>query len=137
ELAGSADTRARTWNLTATGSASLSILTLMRDFQTLTASGAAKLEASLTGSFDRPDFTGSADISDGRLRPFDSPHSIEDINGRILFKSDSISLSNFKGRIGNGGDVDFGGSIALDGYKLTDVNLTAEGRSMRLRYPEG
>jgi hypothetical protein len=32
ELAGGADTQARTWNLTATGSASLSMLTLMRDF---------------------------------------------------------------------------------------------------------
>ena len=113
------------------------MLTLLRDFQTLTASGAADLKAAVTGSFDRPDFTGSAAITDGRLRPFDSPHGIEDVNGSIVFKSDSISLSNFKGRIGNGGDVDFGGSIALDGYKLSTVNLTAQGRSMRLRYPAG
>ena len=137
ELAGGADTRARTWNLTATGSASLSMLTLMRDFQTTTASGAANLKAAVTGSFDRPDFSGSAAITDGRLRPFDSPHGIEGLNGSILFKSDSISLSNFKGRIGNGGDVDFGGSIALDGYKFSTVSLTAQGRSLRLRYPEG
>ena len=138
ELTGSADTNARTLDLQASGSASLSILTLLRDFQTVATSGAAKLTASLSGSFDRPDLSGSAVITDGRLRPFDSPHGIEAINGDIVFRSDAISLSNFTGRIGNGGDVEFGGSVTLvDGYKLSAVNLTATGRSMRLRYPEG
>src|SRR5690606_9287541 len=73
---------------------------------------------------------------DGRLRPLESPHSLEALNGRITFGANAVNLERMTGRIGSG-DVTFGGSIALDGYAVSEFNLTARGRSMRLRYPEG
>jgi hypothetical protein len=133
-LSGGADTRARTFDLTAAGDASLSILQLF--FKGVTTSGAATLNAALGGSFDAPRLSGDAVITNGRLRPLGSPHSLESINGRITFASNAINLDEMTGRIGNG-DVTFGGNIALDGYRLAEYNLTAQGRSMRLRYPEG
>jgi translocation and assembly module TamB len=94
------------------------------------------VNAAVTGSFDAPRLTGSATITDGRLRPFDSPHGLEAINGRIEVASNTIRPIDLHGRIGSG-DVVFGGTIALDGYLPSQFNLTANGRSMRLRYPEG
>jgi translocation and assembly module TamB len=134
ELTGSLDARARTLNLSAAGDASLSILQLF--FEGITSAGAARLNASLEGAFDAPRLTGDASISEGRFRPFGSPHSLEAINGRIRFASTAINLEDVTARIGSG-DVVFGGTIALDGYQLSDYNLTATGRSMRLRYPAG
>jgi hypothetical protein len=139
-VTGRVDTQARTFDVSASGDASLSILQFK--LKTLLASGAATLDASLTGSFDAPKLTGRATIADGRLRPFDSPHSVEALNGRITFGTNpttlenAITLDDVTGRIGNG-DVRFGGTIALDGYRVVEYNLTAQGRSMRLRYPDG
>jgi hypothetical protein len=139
-VTGRIDTQARTFDVSASGAASLSILQFK--LKSLLASGAATLDASLTGSFDAPTLTGHATITDGRLRPFDSPHSVEALNGRITFGTNpttlenAITLDDMTGRVGNG-DVRFGGSIALDGYRVVEYNLTAQGRSMRLRYPDG
>lgn len=133
-VSGGADVTARTWDLAATGDASLSILQLF--FRDLTASGGASLNAALTGPFDDPQLTGSATVSDGRLRPFDSPHSLEALNGAITLGSDGIRLRNVRGRVG-AGDVTFDGNIAMDGYRVSELNLTASGRSMTLRYPDG
>jgi TamB, inner membrane protein subunit of TAM complex len=132
-LSGHIDSRARTIDLSADGSASLSILQALPSFKALTASGATTLTASMTGSLDAPRLAGEATIADGRLRPFGSPHSLEAINGRITMASNAINLDGVTGRIGSG-DVAFGGSVLLDG---SEVSLTAQGRSMRLRYPEG
>lgn len=139
-VTGRIDTQARTFDVSASGDASLSILQFK--LKTLLASGAATLDASLTGSFDAPKLTGRATIADGRLRPFDSPHSVEALNGRITFGTNpttlenAITLDDITGRVGNG-DVRFGGTIALDGYRVVEYDLTAQGRSMRLRYPDG
>jgi hypothetical protein len=130
-LTGGANTRTRTVDMTATGDASLAILQLF--FEGVTASGAAILNANLTGSLDDPQLTGQAVIADGRLRPLASPHSLEAINGTISFGADGARLEALRGRIASG-DVSLGGTMAFDGSEL---NLTATGRSMRLRYPAG
>jgi hypothetical protein len=134
QLSGSADAATRTWHLSAGGDASLAILQLF--FPGITSSGAATLNAQLGGSFDAPRLSGEATVMNGRLRPIASPHSLEAINGRIRFGDRGINLDGLRGRIGSG-DVDFGGTIALEGYLLSQYNVTARGRSMRLRYPEG
>jgi len=136
-LTGSADARARQWHLATDGAASLSILQAF--FPNLTSSGAATLNASLSGTFDHPELTGDATITNGRLRPLTSIHSLEAINGKIRFDSTGVNVDSDRpltGTIGNG-VVTFGGNIAVDGYKLSQYNLTARGQSMGLRYPAG
>ena len=88
--------------------------------------GGATLNASLQGSFDAPRLTGRAVVSNGRLRPLASIHSLEGINGPIVFDEAGVNLDGLRGRIG-GGEVTFGGSIASEGYRLTEYNLTAVG----------
>jgi translocation and assembly module TamB len=134
ELSGGADAGRRMWNLSAKGGASLSILKLA--FPTITTSGSATLNASLVGSFDAPSLTGEAVVTDGRLRPPASVHGLEAVNGRFVFEEAGVNLSGVTGRVA-GGDVVFGGAILREGYRLTEYNLTAIGRSLRLRYPSG
>ena len=61
QLTGAADGRARVWDLSAAGNASLSILQLF--FRGITSSGASTLNASLQGSFDEPRLTGEPRIA--------------------------------------------------------------------------
>ena len=136
-LSGTADARGRLWHLSTEGAASLSILQAF--FPGITSSGAATLKASLSGTFDAPALTGDATIANGRLRPLASIHSLEAINGKIRFDDTGVSVDpvdGLTGTIGNG-LVTFGGNISVDGYRLSQFNLTARGNSMRLRYPVG
>ena len=134
DLSGGADVGRRVWKLMAKGGASLSILKFA--FPTVTTSGSATLNASLVGSFDAPILTGEAVVTDGRLRPPASVHGLESVNGRFLFEESGVNLAGVTGRVA-GGDVTFSGSIVREGYRLTEYNLTAVGRTLRLRYPSG
>jgi hypothetical protein len=134
DLRGGADLVERQFDLSTEGEANLAILQLF--FRDITASGAAALNANLTGSFDDPRLTGAAELADARLRPLASPHSLEALNGRLRFDGRGINFEDLSGRIGNG-EVDFGGLILLDGYRLSEYDVTATGRSMVLRFPEG
>jgi translocation and assembly module TamB len=58
------------------------------------------------------------------------------VNGTILFDSRNIRLDGLTARVADG-QVDFDGRIGLEGYAPADLSLTATGRNMRLRYPEG
>ena len=55
----------------------------------------------------------------------------------LFFASNSAKLlDGVRGKLG-GGDVQLGGTIGLKGYRPDELNLTAMGRAMTLRYPEG
>ena len=94
------------------------------------------MNANLVGSFDSPSLTGEAVVTEGRLRPPASAHGLEAVNGRIVFEETGVNLNGVTGRVA-GGDVTFGGSIVREGYRLTEYNISAVGRSLRLRYPSG
>jgi hypothetical protein len=134
ELFGEVGIKSERLRIRATGDANLSILQgFLRDIRS---SGAAKLQAELTGPFKAPTLIGSATLSDGRLRYFGLPHSIESVNGKVEFDAGGVRLDGLTGKMG-GGDVRFGGRIALKGATLDSYAITAVGRDMRLRYPEG
>ena len=81
-------------------------------------------------------FSGSATITDGRIRVLSVRNSIEAINGRLSFDAGGVRLDDVSARLGEG-DVRFGGRIGITGFTLGDLNLTATGERMRIRYPEG
>lgn len=121
-------------NIKAVGSANLAILQAF--FPDLRSSGAAALTATISGDMREPQFSGSATLSGGRLRHSALPHSVDELRGRVLFDADGIRLDEVRGTLG-GGDVQLGGTIGLKGYLPDELNLTATGRNMTLRYPEG
>ena len=121
-------------NLHANGDANLGIMQgFMRDIRS---AGQAGLSAEITGSLDKPVFSGEANIAGGRIRHFSLPHALEAINGRVGFDATGIRLDGLTARLG-GGLVRFGGRISMNGYTPGEFNLTATGEGMRLRYPEG
>ena len=119
----------------ASGDANLAILQAFFG-ENLRASGRAELAAAIDGPLYQPVFSGSATISDGRVRHFALPNSLDDINGVIRFDSRGVGLDELTGTLG-GGRVQFGGRIAFEGYLPGELNASVRGEGLQLRYPEG
>ena len=134
DVSGTMDLNARRVAGIARGAANLGIL--QGFYRNIRSSGNAQLTAQVSGSLDAPIILGRATIDNGRLRYFSLPHSLEAVNGTILFDSRNIRLDGLTARVADG-QVNFDGRIGLEGYAPADLALTATGRNMRLRYPEG
>lgn len=133
-LSGSIDLHNDRLALEARGDADLGFLQVF--FRDLRASGAAELVAEVRGSLAAPVVSGFMAIAGGRLRHFALPHSLDGINGRVEFDAGGLRLDQVSAVVG-GGQVQFGGRIGLRGYRLGELDVTAVGRGMHLRYPEG
>lgn len=120
--------------VSASGDANLGIL--QGFYRDIRSSGAASLRAKVDGPLARPVFSGSAAITNGRVRQLSLPHSLEAINGQISFDAGGVRVDNVRGTLASG-DVTFGGRVALNGFTPGELNLTAVGQQMRIRYPEG
>jgi hypothetical protein len=99
-------------------------------------SGRAELMAAVNGPLAEPEFSGTATITNGRIRHFSMPNSLDAINGVVRFDSRGIGLDDVTATMG-GGRIQFGGRIGLDGYLPGELNVTARGESLQLRVPEG
>ena len=133
-LGGNIDLHNSTISVSASGDANLGIL--QGFYRDLRSSGAATLRAKVDGPLAKPIFSGSASITDGRVRQLSLPHSLEAINGQISFDAGGVRIDNVRARLASG-DVTFGGRVALVGFAPGELNLTAVGQQMRIRYPEG
>jgi hypothetical protein len=118
----------------ATGEANLGIL--QGFFRDVRSRGTAALLAQVRGPLARPQFSGSASLTDGRIRHLALPHGFEAINGMLSFATDGIRIEGVTARVANG-EVTFAGRVAMDGLVPGEINLTAVGEQMRVRYPEG
>ena len=134
ELSGRVDLGTEQVAVRATGDANLGIL--QGFFRDLRSSGGAKLVAEVHGPIQEPVFSGSATITDGRIRHFALPHGLSNINGSITFDAGGIRVDDVTATLG-GGAVRFGGRIGLKGYRPGALALTATGQRMELRFPEG
>jgi len=94
------------------------------------------VQADIRGPLSQPVVLGSATFVDGRIRHFALPHAIEALNGRVEFDAGGVRLDDVRGRLG-GGDVTFGGRVRFTGFTPDSFAVTATGRNMRIRYPEG
>jgi hypothetical protein len=134
ELSGNVDLHDSRIALDASGDANLAILQAF--YRTVRSSGSASLHAQMRGAIDDPVFSGDAAITNGRIRYVALPHSLQDVNGRFLFDAQGLRIVDAVAQLG-GGPVKFGGRIGLSGYGIGEVDLTANGEQMHLRYPEG
>lgn len=118
----------------AAGDANLGIL--QGFFRNVRGSGRAELMAAVDGPLYEPEFSGSATITGGRIRHFSLPNALDAINGVVQFDSRGVRLDDVTATLG-GGRVQFGGRIGFDGYLPGELNVTARGENIQLRYPEG
>jgi hypothetical protein len=133
-FSGDIDLKAETIDLHANGAANLGILQAFSS--DLRGDGRADIVADVTGTLDRPQISGSARLTNSRLRHMWMPHAIENINGRITFAGNSIRLDDVTATMARG-KVAFGGRVALQGLWPSQFDVTAGGEAMELRYPEG
>jgi hypothetical protein len=105
-------------------------------FRDVRGSGRAELIAAIDGPLREPVLSGRATISGGRIRHFSLPNSLDAINGVIQFDRNGIRLDELTATLG-GGQVQFGGRIGLSGYEPTEINVTASGSNVQLRWPTG
>jgi hypothetical protein len=120
--------------LRAEGDANLGIL--QGFFREVRGSGRAELAAEINGPLREPLFSGSATLTGGRIRHFSLPNALDAINGTLYFDARGIRLDDVSATMG-GGQVRFGGRIGFDGYLPGELDVTARGEDMHLRYPEG
>lgn len=134
QLTGAADIANDRMDVDVKGDANLGILQAF--FRDIRSSGRATLAASIRGPVAKPEMSGSATITGGRIRSAAFPHSIRDINGTVTFGANAIRMQDITAQIGNG-QVNFGGRIEMNGYVPNQLALTATGERMEFRYPEG
>ncbi len=116
------------------GDGNLGILPVF--FKDVRSSGRTVLRAEINGPLSKPEFSGAAEITDGRLRLMSLPQSLQAVNGRVAFGEDGIRLEDMTAQIA-GGKVRFGGRVGLNGFSIGQLGLTATGENMEFRYPEG
>ena len=134
ELAGEVTLADERLALRAAGNASLGILEgLVSDVRSR---GSMRLAADIGGSLDAPIVTGEARVANGRVRHLSLPHALDALNGRVVLEPGGIRFDELTAALG-GGPVSFGGRIGLQGYRIGDLGVTAAGRDITLRYPEG
>ena len=81
-----------------------------------------------------PAIQGQLQLQNLALTTVDAPVGVEKLNGTLDIGNDHVQVPNVTAQLG-GGQVSLGGSIA---YKPSvQFNLALQGKSMRLRYPEG
>lgn len=139
-LGGRINRASRTMDVSVNGTASLAVLQGV--VQDVRSSGDAKIAARVTGTFDAPVYAGSGTIADGRLRHFSFPHSLDNIHGSVQFDASGIRLDGLRARMGTGartggGEIVFAGSIGLEAFMPSTLNVTARGDGLDLRFPEG
>lgn len=124
------------WTLGVTASGDTNLGVLQGLFRDIRSSGNATLAARVEGTLESPAIEGRAEIRNGRIRHFSLPHSLEAINGTALFDRTGLRIDGISARLAEG-DVVFGGRIGLDGFAPGDIDVSAIGQGIRLRYPEG
>jgi hypothetical protein len=123
--------------VTATGDANLAVL--QGFIPDIHSSGRAILKAGVNGPMRDPTVDGTFTVDNGRIRHFALPHALENIRGPLRFDSRGVTLDGVTARFGvpPGGDVTFGGRIDKDGYLPGRIDVTMNGRNMRLRLGDG
>jgi translocation and assembly module TamB len=120
--------------LRATGEANLAVLQGV--MPSVRGSGRAEIAAQIGGTTSTPTVSGTALVTDGRVRSFAFPHALDAINGIVTFDATSVRLDGLRARLADG-TVQFGGRIGLRGLWPVDYDVTVTGHDLRLRYPEG
>jgi translocation and assembly module TamB len=130
---GSVDFKAlRQLDLTASGSINLKLVeTLDPD---LTASGITTFQVQAHGTLQNPGLTGRVDFQDASLALEDLPNSLSQLRGTLVFNQNRLEVRSLTAMTG-------GGQLSVSGYLAYQhgifADLSATGKGIRIRYPQG
>jgi len=125
--------RKRPWNLRITGQVDLEALQAWRP--DLMAKGDSRLDVAIRGPLMSPEITGRLEFAGASVYLRDLPTGLTDIRGTVLFDRDRAQLEQFTCRVG-GGTIQLSGFVGF-GTPQWVYRLHAEGKGIRVRYPEG
>jgi translocation and assembly module TamB len=100
----------------------------------LTASGVSTFSVEAHGPLENPDLRGRIDFQNGALALEDLPNGLSQINGTLEFNQNRLEVKSLTALTG-GGLLSLGGFISYQ--KGLFANLTATGKGVRIRYPQG
>jgi translocation and assembly module TamB len=121
-------------NLRADGSVNLKLLETADP--NLMAGGIANLNLQVNGTLTRPLLRGRLNVQNAAIAYIDFPNGLSDITGTLVFNEDRLQVQELTARTG-GGLLHCGGFITFSPSQGLGFNLSASGRDIRLRYPEG
>ncbi len=123
----------RELNLRAEGNVDLRLLQAYEP--KLNSAGRVEFAFAASGTLRRPVLRGQARIGNGAIALIDLPNGLSDINGTLIFNQEGMQIQSLTARTG-GGNVSFGG-FATYADNLLRFNVTALGKEIRVRYPQG
>jgi translocation and assembly module TamB len=101
----------------------------------ITASGETTANATVRGSFNKPQMGGRMEVKGAAVSLADFPNGLSNASGVILFNGDRATIQNFSGESG-GGKIELSGSVSFGGADAV-LQLRLAAREVRVRYPEG
>ena len=118
-------------NISTTGTIDLKLLTILgSDTQS---AGTVKIDMSARGALKQPQIGGTIALAGVSFTNDAYPLGLENVNAQIAVANNRLTIQNFAGRMG-------GGSFSVSGfasYSPASFSLQVNGKSIRIRYPEG
>jgi translocation and assembly module TamB len=110
-------------------------LKLLQSFDpSIVSYGFADFVVNGSGTIQRPDLSGQINVRNAGIAIVDAPNGLSEMNGTLIFEQDRVRVQKLTATTG-GGTLDLGGFITYKSGLYFD--LSARGRDVRLRYPEG
>ena len=100
----------------------------------LTASGNTTFELEAHGPLQNPGLRGAINFRDAAISLEDLPNGLSQLNGTLEFNQNRLEVKSLTAMSG-GGLLSLGGYLAYQNGLFTD--LTATGKGIRIRYPQG
>lgn len=118
-------------NISTTGTIDLKLLTILgSDTQS---SGTVKIDMTARGALKQPQIGGTIALAGVSFTNDASPVGMENVNAQIAVANNRLTIQDFSGKMG-------GGSLSVSGfasYSPASFSLQVNGKSIRIRYPEG
>ena len=100
----------------------------------ISSSGQVRFNINGTGAGGNRSLQGQIRVINAGFYPADSPVGLDNVNGVLTLRNDSLELTELKGEIG-GGKLTASGAVRLRPTMQFDVAINA--RNVRMQYPDG
>lgn len=100
----------------------------------LTASGLTHFQLTARGPMARPTLEGRVELDNGALTMEKVPNGINQLRGTLVFNQNRLEVKSLTATSG-GGQISLGGALTFQNGLY--ANLTATGKGIRIRYPQG
>lgn len=121
------------WNLNVRGTVNLAVLGTF--YTELLATGAARIEATVRGTAEDPQFSGRMSIDNASFFLKDLPNGVEKATGTVYFDENRANIEKLTGQTG-GGTFELSGFVGFASSEL-NYRLKLAAKTVRVRYPEG